>query len=354
MAAILDKVKNFGGMLKQTFKQWNERDPFNNSNVIAYYTIFSLPGLLVIVINLAGYFWGTEAVTNQLTGQIGGVVGGDSAKDIQEIVANANKNEGTTLSTILSIATLIFGATGVVYQLQQILNKMWEVKPEPKQAWLKLIKDRFFSFGLILGVGFLLLVSLALSAALTAFSDWATQFVPESLIIVFKVLDIVASIGVATVLFAAIFKFLPDAKIIWSDVWHGALLTAVLFVIAKFLLGLYFANADPGSAYGAAGSIILIMLWVSYAGLIMLFGAEFTQVYATRKGHQIEPTKGAVKTDGQDKGKLVDKPQPASKSRVQQAAPRSYQQARGTAPRKKMSFGQLMIYMIVTKVKKVL
>lgn len=308
MSKVIKVMKQFGGLLKETFSQWNEREPFNNSIIIAYYTIFSLPGLLVIIINIAGYFFGEEAVTKQLTGQIGGIVGGNTAKDVQQIVANATRSDGTVLSTILSIATLLFGATGVFYQLQQILNKMWEVKPKPKQVFLKLVKDRVFSFGLILVVGFLLLVSLVLSAALTAVSDWVRSHVAESLVIIFKVLDIVLSVGVITLLFAAIFKFLPDAKIQWRDVWTGAVLTAVLFVIAKFLLGLYFGHSDPGSTYGAAGSIILIMLWVSYAGLILLFGAEFTQVYARRHGRNIRPTEVAVSTEGQtDNGAIVNK-----------------------------------------------
>jgi membrane protein len=308
MSKVINGVKEFGSMLKETFSQWNEREPFNNSIIIAYYTIFSLPGLLVIIINIAGYFFGAEAVTKQLTGQIGGIIGGNTAKDVQDIVANATRSDGTALSTILSIATLLFGATGVFYQLQQILNKMWEVKPQPRQMFLKLVKDRVFSFGLILVVGFLLLVSLVLSAALTAVGDWVRSHVTDGLVFVFKVLDIIFSTGVVTLLFAAIFKFLPDAKIQWRDVWHGAILTAILFVIAKFLLGLYFGHSDPGSTYGAAGSVILIMLWVSYAGLILLFGAEFTQVYAKRHGRNIRPTEVAVSTEGQtDNGAIVNK-----------------------------------------------
>jgi membrane protein len=309
MSKFIDSIKNHGSMFKTTFKQWNQREPFNNSIIIAYYTIFSLPGLLVILINIAGYFFGAEAVTKQLSGQIGGLVGGDTAKSIQDMIANAQKMGGTTLSTILSVATLLFGATGVFYQLQQMLNKIWEVKPKPKEsAILKLIKDRVFSFGLILVVGFLLLVSLVLSAALSALSGWVESHVSEAFLVVFNLLDILVSIGVVTVLFAAIFKFLPDAKIVWRDVWHGAIMTSILFVIAKYLLGLYFGNSDPGSTYGAAGSIILIMLWVSYAGLILLFGAEFTQVYARAHGRNVKPTEGAVSTEGKNEnGAIVNK-----------------------------------------------
>ena len=293
---MFSRLKNFFSLLKDTFREYNERDPFTNSVVIAYYTIFSLPGLLVIIINMAGYFFGTDAVTNRITAQIQGLIGGDTAKDIQEIIANASRSKGTTISTVLSIATLLFGATGVFYQLQQILNRMWEVKPQPKKKLLKLVRDRVFSFGLILVIGFLLLVSLVLSATLTALSDWVANHLSESLTFLFKIADIIISVAVITVLFASIYKFLPDARIRWKDVWAGALLTSVLFVIAKFALGLYLGSSDPASTYGAAGSIILIMLWVTYGGVILLFGAEFTQVYANRYGKKVIPANGAVST----------------------------------------------------------
>jgi membrane protein len=257
---------------------------------------------------VAGYFYDEKKVTSQITGQIESTVGGDTASDVEQIVEKANQSKDSTIASILGAATLLFGATGVFYQLQQILNKMWEVKPKPKQKILKLIKDRIFSFGLILVVGFLLLVSLILSAALGAVSDWVSGHISDSLQVAFKVLDFVVSLGVVTLLFASIYKFLPDAKISWKDVWIGALMTSVLFVIAKFGLGIYFGTSDPGSTYGAAGSIVLIMLWVSYAGLILLFGAEFTQVYANRYGKRIEPASTAVSTEGEnDNGAIVNK-----------------------------------------------
>lgn len=308
MKKLFTLLKNFGVMLKDTFKQWSEREPFANSVVIAYYTIFSLPGLMVIIINVVGYFYDKGEITSRLTDQIQAMIGGDTASDVEAIIGKASESKDNTLATLLGIATLIFGATGVFYQMQQILNKMWEVKPKPKQVILKLIRDRVFSFGLILAVGFLLLVSLALSAGLSAFSDWVAVHLSDSLNVLFKLADILLSLAVITVLFASIYKFLPDAKIRWKDVWPGAVLTAVLFTLAKFGLGLYFGKSDPGSTYGAAGSIILIMLWVSYAGLILLFGAEFTQVYAKRYGKEIEPTEGSVSTSGEDdNGALVHK-----------------------------------------------
>ena len=285
------------GLLKETFKRWSARDPFNNSTVIAYYTIFSLPGLLVIVINVAGYFYDKKEVTKHITTQIQNVIGGDTAADMETIISKASETKGTALASILGIATLLFGATGVFYQLQQMLNKIWEVEPKvkTKQKILELIKDRLFSFGLILAVGFLLLVSLVISAAIGAVSTWVSRNFSESLAVVFSLLDIIVSISVVTFLFAAIFKFLPDAKIKWRDVWPGAFLTSILFVVAKFALGLYLGKSDPGSTYGAAGSIILIMLWVSYAGVILLFGAEFTRAYTANTSSQMpEPNPTAV------------------------------------------------------------
>lgn len=293
---IIPPAKKTGVLLKDTVVRYFEREPFRNSAVIAYYTIFSLPGLLVIIINLAGYFFGEEAVTNRISQQIQGLVGGNAARDIEAIIANASGNKGITWSSVMGLATLLFGATGVFYQLQQILNLIWEVKPQPKQKILKLIMDRIFSFGLILVVGFLLLVSLMLSAALSILSEWVATYLSDTLNLLFKILDFCISLAVITLLFGAIFKFLPDAEIRWKDVWVGALMTAILFVVAKIGLGIYFGNSDPASTYGAAGSIILIMLWVTYAGLILLFGAEFTRMYAERYGVGIVPSEYAIST----------------------------------------------------------
>jgi membrane protein len=308
MAKVMENAKKLKDLLTRTFQQWNEREPFNNAIIIAYYTIFSLPGLLVIIINVAGYFFETGVIQTKISTQIGSIIGGDSKSFVEELVSTSSESKGTTIASILVVATLLFGATGVFYQTQQILNKVWGVKPHPKKKILKLIRDRFFSFGLILVVGFLMLVSLVLSAGLAAVSDWMAAHVSEGLLVVFKFFDVIVSLAIITLLFAGIYKFLPDAKIQWKDVWIGAFVTSLLFVLAKFALGLYFGNSDPASAYGAAGSIILIMLWVSYAGMILLFGAEFTQVYANRYGHKVVPSEGAISTgENEDNGAIVNK-----------------------------------------------
>lgn len=300
-------IRSFFNLIKQTFSAWQEREPFNSSIIVAYYTIFSLPGLLVIVINVAGYFFGKDTVTEEISTQIGGLIGNNVVHEVQGIAQRASETKGGVISTILSIATLLFGATGVFYHVQQILNKIWEVEPKPKQRVWRLIRDRLFSFGLVLAVGFLLLVSLVLSAALSAVSNWVGTHLSEAVTFLFSVLDFIVSMGVVTLLFASMFKFLPDAKIKWKDVWVGAILTAVLFTIAKIALGLYFGKSDPTSAYGAAGTIVLIMLWVSYAGLILFFGAEFTKVYSTRHGKQVVPVPTAQSTNGTKEKKEKDR-----------------------------------------------
>lgn len=293
---LLRRMRTLAYLLRDTTVRWWARDPFRNSAVISYYTIFSLPGLLVIIVNLAGYFFGHEAVTQKLTAEIQDVIGPDAARDVADILARAWEAEGFTAASLVGIGTLIFGATGVFYQLQQTLDIVWEVKPAPRRKFLKLVLDRVFSFGLILTVGFLLLVSLILSAVLSYIGDWVAIHFSDALNIVFRILDFGVSLAVITLLFAAIFKILPDAEVRWQDVRVGALMTAVLFVLAKFALGYYFGHSDPASTYGAAGSIVLVMLWVTYSGLILLFGAEFTRLYADRYGVEIRPSEFAVST----------------------------------------------------------
>lgn len=281
-------------LIKISLSSWWSRDPFRSSTVISYYTIFSLPGLGLIVINLAGYFYGTEAMTNQISAQVGDMIDQDTAQTVERIIANAYTNQGFTVSSFISIAVLLFGATGVFYQVQQSLNIMWQVEPRPERQILKFLMDRLFSFGMILMIGFLLLVSLLLSSLISGLGQWLTESFFGLIDVVLSIADILLSLTVITFLFAAIYKFLPDVKIRWKDVWVGAFVAALLFTIAKFFLGLYFGMGNPGSMYGAAGGIILIMLWTTYNALILLFGAEFTRVYARRHGVKIEPSEHAV------------------------------------------------------------
>lgn len=290
------RINKIWALLKETAKKWWDRDPFRESAIIAYNAIFSLPGLLVVVITLAGYFFGQEAVSGKLHQQITGMMGGETADQIKKMIVAANKSRESIWATIIGVITIFIGATGVFVQLQKSLNSIWEVKASTQKSgiWL-FIKTRLFSFGLIISIAFLLLVSLVLSSVLSALGDWISGNKSESLLMLFKVLNFVISLIIITVLFALMFKILPDVKNKWHSIWVGAFLTALLFVIGKSALGLYFGKAEPGSGYGAAGSIILILLWTSYSSMIVFFGAEFTKVYSDYYHGELPPTENAEK-----------------------------------------------------------
>lgn len=295
---LMNKIKlnKIWLLLKITSKNWFERDPFRESSVIAYNALFSLPGLLVVVVNLAGYFFGADAVSGRLHSQIAEAMGNDTANQIQDMIIAANKSRDSWWATILGIATIIIGATGVFVQMQSYLNAIWEVKATTSKSgiWI-FIQSRLFSFGLIISIAFLLLLSLALSSLLSALGTWTISRTFESLLILFQVLNFIVSLAIITVLFAFMFKILPDAKIKWNLVWIGAFFTAFLFVIGKSTLGLYFGKANPGSGYGAAGSVILILLWTSYSSMIVFFGAEFTKAYADYYYGEIAASENAIK-----------------------------------------------------------
>jgi len=278
------KLKHLPSLIVDTYKAWDANEPFRLIAVVAYYAVLSLPGLLVIIINLVGYFWGVEIVQGQLTNEISRALGSDAAESIQAMMVETQNNEKSTLATILGIGTLIFGATGVFYHLQISINQIWKISSENNMGIWKMILDRARSFAFILAIGFLMLISFLITAIISALNDYIQGLFPDLVVYIAFIFDFLVSIGVITLLFALIFKFLPDAKIKWKTVWIGALITSVLFVLGKFLLGLYFGQANPGSTYGAAGTIVLILLWVSYSCLILFFGAQFTWVYAERYG----------------------------------------------------------------------
>lgn len=283
-------------MLKTALLKWYDRDPFREGAIIAYYAIFSLPGLMVLVITVAGYFFGDAAVSGQLNNQISAAVGEDSAKMIQQVVKSSMESKDSLWATILGIATIILGATAVFAQFQKSINTIWEVKTSTSKSgiWL-FVQSRLFSFGLIITIAFLLLISLLISSSLTAFSHWIQQYISHFLMVIFVVADFALSLGITTVLFAMMFKILPDAKIKWKSVWVGAFITSILFEIGKFALSLYFGTAYPASGYGAAGSIILILLWTSYSSMIVFYGAEFTKVYSDQHFGIAPPTEHAVR-----------------------------------------------------------
>lgn len=273
------------------FKDFSDDQCGVRAAALAYYTIFALPPLLVLLILLVGLVWDPVEVQRALETQFSTMIGPDGAAAIHEMLAHAKRpGSGGVLATLVGIGLLMFGAIGAFMQLQAALNRAWEVRPDPSQGGIKsFIMKRLLSLGMILGVAFLLIVSLAVSALLSALS---TRIVfPER---AFAIMDLALSFSVMTMLFAAIYRFLPDAEVQWRDVWVGALVTSVLFVVGKFVIGFYLGRSAPGDAYGAAGALAVILVWVYYAGMIVLFGAEFTQAWAERRGAKINPEKGAV------------------------------------------------------------
>lgn len=273
-------------ILRDTCTDWMEDNALRLSAALAYYSVFSIAPLLVIAVGIAGLVLGEEAVRGQLDDQLKAYLGTQAAEGVQGMVKSAAKPTEGIMSAVIGFATLLLGASGVFGQLKDALNTIWEVKAKPSSGILSFLRNRLLNFGMVLVIGFLLLTSLLLSTALAA----ATKYLGEMAQIqaaLGAVLGSAVSIGLATVLFALIFKVLPDVKILWKDVWHGAFVTAVLFEIGKFALGFYLGRESTASSFGAAGSVVLLLLWVYYASCILLFGAEFTQVYAKAAGRDI-------------------------------------------------------------------
>lgn len=285
-------------ILRQTATEWSDDQAPMLGAALAYYTVFSLAPLLLIIIALAGWAFGEDAAQGQVFAQLRQLIGDEGGRAVQDLVSSAGREPSHgVISAVTGMVALLFGASGVFGQLQSSLNTVWGVAPPPNRGILGIVKARLLSFGFVLGVGFLLLVSLALSTTITFVAEWVGGVAPgvESLV---RGLDLVLSIGVITALFALIFKFLPDARIAWKDVWVGALLTSVLFTIGKFGLALYLGTSSVGSSFGAAGSLIVLLLWVYYSAQILFFGAEFTQVWANRYGSRVAPIRGGIALDG--------------------------------------------------------
>jgi len=289
-------LKKFPSLLKETFVEWNKKDPFRQSAVIAYYSIFSLPGLLVLIVTILGYFFTRDAITHNIINQISSTFGPNVSKEMESLLTNAGRGKGTILGSIIGIGTLIVGATGVFIALQKTLNEIWKIDSEKQKhnGILLFFKNRLFSFGLILSIAFLLLISLVLSTVLSAVGDWFNSGTSDVMLRIFNIINFLFSLVVISFLFGLIFKILPDAKIKWNCVWMGSLVTGILFTIGKTALGFYFGKATPESAYGAGGSIVLLLLWVSYSSMILFFGAEFTYTYSKHFFPQDEENKEAI------------------------------------------------------------
>src|SRR5215213_4690657 len=288
-----EKPQSLWQFAKTVVTQFFEDEPFQLASSLSYYSIFSLAPLLIIAIAVAGLVFGREAAQNQIVETLGGMIGQDSAKAVQDMIQNASEKPKTGItSTILGIVALLFGAGGVVGQLQTSINTIWGVAAKTGQGVWGFIRTRFLSFAMVLAIGFLLLVSLAITAFVAGLSQVMGSLFGGAKIIA-HVLELVVSFGLVTVLFAMIYKFLPDVKIQWRDVWIGAALTSVLFTIGKFLIGLYLGTSGVTSTFGAAGSLITVLLWVFYSSLIFFLGAEFKQVYATHYGSGVFPAANA-------------------------------------------------------------
>ncbi|WP_139854523.1 YihY/virulence factor BrkB family protein [Aequorivita sinensis] len=280
-------------LLKNTYLSWDKNDPWAKSAIIAYYALFSLPSLLIITVHFAGVFFGREAVEGKITEEISGLIGKGSAELIQTMIINSALSESSLLFIIFGVGVLIFGATGVFFQLQKALNNIWSVRAL-KNNILDTLKRRAVSFGMVLIIGLLLLISLVLSTAVNALSDLIGNYLNEFSTFFIKLLNFVISQVIITSLFASIFTLLPDVKVKWKTNLIGAFMTSLLFLVGKYLIGFYFSESDPASVYGAAGSVVLVLLWVYYTCLILFFGAEFTVNWALYKNIKIEPNENAT------------------------------------------------------------
>ncbi len=314
MRAMKEK-KGLFNFLKTCVEQWLAEGPFQLAAALAYYTLFSLSPLLIILTGIVGSLAGQETAQNYIYNSVSGLVGEQSAKAVIEIMQKASRENGGVLATVIGVALLLFGAGGVVGQLQSSLNTIWGVVTKTNNGIWPIVRARFISYAMLLAIGFLLLVSLIVTTAVSALSGYLKSILP-AVGAIWPIVDIAISFGFVTILFALIYKFLPDVKIAWRDVWVGAALTALFFSIGKLMIGLYLSKGTATAVYGAAGSLVTILLWVYYSSLIFFFGAEVTRVYATQYGRGLKPTEIAAPTrDGIKKEKEIEKANPEAEKR---------------------------------------
>lgn len=295
---MADKI-SFKGMwvvLKNSFIGFDEDKVTKLSGSLAYYTVFSMGPLLIVIISLCGMFLGKEAVEGKIYAQLAGFVGADTAAQLQEIIKNASLAGKSKVAAIIGGITLLIGSTTVFAEIQDSINGIWGLKPKPKRGWVKMLQNRFLSFSVIISLGFLLLVSLGVTAIIDGFSDRLSNRFPQVAIVVFYIINVLITLGVTTLIFSVIFKVLPDATIKWKDVIAGAVATSLLFMLGKLGISFYISKSNVGSTYGTAGSLVILLLWVYYSSLILYFGAEFTKAYAVKYGSNIYPTQYAVTT----------------------------------------------------------
>jgi membrane protein len=286
-------------LLRAAARQWWQDDVFQFAAALAFYTIFSMAPIVMIALWIAGIAFGTDAATRALVEEVGVLIGPNGAAVVESVIEGVSQSKGGLVSSVLAVGTSILGSTAVFAQLQKALNRIWDVEPRPGSALWRFVTKRLLSFGLVLSLGFLLLVSLVASAVLTALQDAVATSLPV-LSEPWQVLDLAVSFALLTLLFSAVYKFLPDARVAWSDAVVGAAATATLFSAGKFVIGLYLGRASLGSAYGAAGSFVVLVVWVYYSAIVCFLGAEFTQVYSHRYGSHIRPSPHAVRRGEKD------------------------------------------------------
>jgi membrane protein len=289
------RLKTAASMLKETVNNWLDDRAMSLAASLAFYTVLSLAPLLIVAVSVAGLVFGEAAARGEISGQLRGMLGGQGGAAIEGVLANAKEPHANVIGTVVGLVVLLFGASGVFTELQDSMNAIWQVKPKPGRGVTGAVKSRVFSFAMVLGVAFLLLVSLILSAALSAAGKFLGDHLPGGEAVWF-VINFAISLGVVTLLFALIFKVVPDVEIGWRDVWYGAAFTALLFTVGKALIGIYLGRASVGSPYGAAGSLVVLVVWLYYSAQILFLGAEFTRVYAEHTGSRILPNENAVPT----------------------------------------------------------
>lgn len=284
-----------GNLLRETFNEFITDNGIKLSAALSYYTIFSLPPLLIIIISLCGFFFGEEAVRGEIFGQISGLVGSDAALQIQETIKNVKLSNSNSFVTTIGVIILLIGASGVFSEIQDSINYIWGIQAKPKRGLIKFIKNRIMSFAMIGSAGFLLLVGLIVNSVMDVLNKRLAEYFPKDTIYFFYVINVLLVFIIISLLFTLIFKTLPDGKVVLRDCILGASFTSLLFMIGKFAIGAYLGSTAIASVYGAAGSVILILVWVYYSAIILYFGAEFTKVYALNHGQKIIPNEYSVK-----------------------------------------------------------
>ena len=288
------RVKSLYCYLKQVFKEFGQDNILKYSASLAYYTVFSLAPLLIVIISICGLLFGKDAIEGHIYTELRGLAGSDAAAQVQDTIKNIHITGHNLFASIVGIVVLIIGATGIFGEVQDSLNKIWGLRIKTRKTWWKLIINRLLSFSLILSIGFVMMVSLILNALITAFGNYLNRYFSNFSVIFIQIMDGVLTFIITTFLFSLMFKMLPDAKIKWKDVLIGGLITSVFFMLGKLAIGYYLGSSNIASVYGAAGSIMIIMVWVYYSSVILYVGAEFTKVYAKFHGGKIFPNEYAV------------------------------------------------------------